>query len=262
MPPPTGEMPADFSLSQAARNVVPGLRCLLRIEACLLEQVLVVDPDHRQRIPAHAVGMPIILAEQRRLRRLEDVGVHQAVERLHIAEPDALHMVDAVPEVLDVGRIAGRRGGLELRGDDGGVLQHRLHGRRRIVLHRVVDKPCRPGSSCSPHHHMVSSVAASARQAGNSAAGRAHRHQSPRTPASACGARDPSSFAPHCGQAILFESAWSRLKCGHQPAIDHEQLPGHIAAVRRGEENHRAGNVFGIAGATQRNLAAFSHTIR
>jgi len=53
-------------------------------------------------------------------------------------------VVDAVPQILDVGRIAGRRRRLKLRDDDRRVLQHRLHGRRRIILHRVVDERLQP----------------------------------------------------------------------------------------------------------------------
>ena len=103
---------------------IPGLGRILRVKSGLFEQHFIVAPEHRQRIPAEPVDVAAEVAENGRVRGLDDVVLDEAVQRLHVAEPDALHVIDAVPEILDIGRVSRRRRGLELRNHHRGILQH------------------------------------------------------------------------------------------------------------------------------------------
>ncbi len=129
-----------FQLVAGNQQFVPGLGRVFRVEAGLLEKHLVVAPEHRQRIPAEAIGIAAEVAQNRGVRGLHHIVLDEAVHRPHIAEPHAFHVVDAVPQILDIGRVARRRRGLELRDHHGGVLQHGLDLGIVIGGNRTVDE--------------------------------------------------------------------------------------------------------------------------
>ena len=129
-----------LQLVAGAEEIIPRLGRIFGVESRLFEQIFVVAPDHRQRIPAEPVDIAAEMAKQCRVGGSEHVVFDETVQRPEVAEPHAFHVIDAVPQVLDVGRFAGSGGRLELGYDDRRVLQHRLDSRCLIVLDRVVDE--------------------------------------------------------------------------------------------------------------------------
>ncbi len=121
---------------------VPVLRRILGVEARGVEVVLVVLDAEADGVEADPVLLALEHRQLGRARVLEHVLLHQPVESVDVAEPDVLHVVDAVEEELDVRRVAGRRGVRELRDHVVRVQQRRRH--RGVVLglelvQRVVD---------------------------------------------------------------------------------------------------------------------------
>src|SRR5207237_5623578 len=108
---------------------------------------------------------------------------------------------------------------------------------------------CRPGNSCSPHHHMFS-VGVSAR-ADSEGARLLSAAPAPRLADLSRNFRREKPFEPFRFIVIFVPPCWFLwpsyhriLVRAHQPAIDDEQLAGHIAAIARCEKDDRARNIF------------------
>ena len=147
-----------LQLVAGVHEAVPVLRRRVRVEASLLEEVLVVREPESDRIEADPVLLALEDGELRRVRVLEHVGVDEVVQRVEIAEPDVLHVVDPVEEELDVRHVPGGCSLRELGDDRVRVEEGRLHGRALLLLELgdgVVDPLLDPdGFLLAPPPHL------------------------------------------------------------------------------------------------------------
>ena len=122
------DQPVALDLVAGVEERVPGRRRAVRIEPCGLERGLVVLDAETDDVPTDAELLALVDGEHRRARLLEDGVGNQTVQRLDVAEPDVLHVVDAVEHELDVRRLSGRGRFRELRDHRRGVHEQRVDG--------------------------------------------------------------------------------------------------------------------------------------
>ena len=163
-PPPMRDVALRLELVAGVEERVPRLRRAVRVEARLVE----VAPcctrcRSRRRRSRRGTACPCTTDERRRRRRLSTSRPEtRPLSGVEVAEPDVLHVVDAVEQELDVRRTSPAAAAFV----NCGMTLVGVHQRRRDLDAGAAAlnffDACRPSSvwmptaSCSPHHHIFS----------------------------------------------------------------------------------------------------------
>ncbi len=125
-------------------NAIPRLRRRVGVEArpCRSAPCCTGRRTRASRSPCGTTCR--VVRERRPAAVLDRRGGDEAVERLEVAEPDVLHVVDPVEQELHVGHAAGGRGLRELRDHLRGVHQRRVDARAGLGL-ELLDRVVHPG---------------------------------------------------------------------------------------------------------------------
>src|SRR5207249_4436010 len=79
---------------------IPGARRIVRVESCAVEERLVERDAVAIRVEAGAILLALEDAHLGGTGPLQHIASDEAIERLEIAPPDILHVVDAIPQIL------------------------------------------------------------------------------------------------------------------------------------------------------------------
>ena len=220
-PPEIGMTPDSFSFAHASMNASHVVGGVFGSRPAFSNSVLVVLDAEADRVEAGAVRLALVVRQLRAAAVGDRLRAEEGVERRQVAEPDVLHVVDAVEQELHVRHVAGRGGLRELRDHLVGVHQQRvdlaaaLGGEaRHHVVHPLLDAD---GLLLAPPPHLDVARRGGRGRAGRRGSGRRRRRRRGRARGGAVRAAARGDQRRQPGER-------------HQPAAPAQHLPARQCA--------------------------------